>query len=83
MPVQIGRFIKVKAVIDRACQNGCEIRHGKSQVVTPDGTYRVRFLYNPTTGGRFDISDYLDDEFMQDSELANCERRLNVDMSGL
>lgn len=78
MPVLVGRKIKVADVISQAKAQGCELRVSRGQLVTPDGTYRIRFLFNPATRGRFDITDYNDDEFMLESEISACERRLDI-----
>src|SRR5215475_392114 len=37
-----------------------------------------RYLYNPVTRGRFDISDYEDDEYMLASEMEAAVRRLGI-----
>jgi hypothetical protein len=43
------------------------------------GEFRsIRYLYNPATKGRFDISDYDDDEYMLASEIDAAARRLGI-----
>ena len=78
MPVRVGKQYRVQNVIDEACALGCEIRLSKAQLATPWGMRHIRFLYNPATGGRFDMTDYNNDEFMLASEVNAAERRLGI-----
>lgn len=38
----------------------------------------IKFLYNATNKGRFDLTDYDGNEFMVASEIENAERRLGI-----
>lgn len=77
-----GSFKQVKEIVDLAKAQGCEDRRPKAYIMTPYGKMQVRYLYNPKTGGYYDISDYKDDEFMAPSTIAAAERRLGVKLSG-
>ena len=59
-----GSFRPVREIVERAKAQGCEERRPQATVITPWGKKKVRYLYNPQTGGRYDISDFEDDEFM-------------------
>jgi hypothetical protein len=78
MPVQIGPRIRVSELIMRAKEQGCEVRLSINRLVTPEGFRRIRFLYNPASRKRFDITDYDDDEYMLWSEMEAAWRRLNI-----
>ena len=83
MAVLIGSLRRVQDVIDSALAQGCELRESKIKLMTPEGPKSVRYLYNPTTNGRFDISDYNNDEFMVQSEWKAAERRLSIALPAL
>lgn len=78
MPVRVGRMMRVADVIASAVRQGCELRKSKAQLATPHGQITIRYLVNPATKGRFDITDYEDDEHMLESEIAAAERRLSI-----
>lgn len=78
MAVPTGSFRQVAEIIALAKAQGCELRFAKFRIVTPDGPKPIRFLYNPKTGGTFDISDFEDGEYMAPSTLRAAERRLGI-----
>ena len=78
MAVAAGKFILVKTIIESAQAQGCELRTSKFQLVTPWGTRNLRFLFNPSNRGRFDVTDYSDDESMAPSSIDALERRLGI-----
>lgn len=81
MPVRIGPSLQIKDLIAEATKAGCELRISKGQLATPWGPKYIRYLFNPTNRGRYDITDYEDDETMLGFELAAVERRLGIKFS--
>jgi len=81
MPVRVGRIIQISDLIRQAQAQGCEIRTSKIQLATPWGLRNIRFIHNPKTRGRYDISDYEDNEFMLESEISAVERRLSITLT--
>ena len=73
-----GSFQLVRDVIEFAKAQGCEERTPKGTIMTPWGKKQIRYLYNPHTGGRYDISDFEDDQYMSASTIRAAERRLGV-----
>ena len=80
MAVPVGEFLDIEEVVRRATNHGCELREPNSTVVTPWGEMPVRYLFNPATGGTFDISDFSEDEAMGPSTVEAMGRRLGVDL---
>jgi hypothetical protein len=78
MPVQRGPRIQIRDLIRRAEEQGCKLHMTVAQLDTPSGLRSIRYLYNPATNGRFDISDYEDDEYMLASEMDAAARRLEI-----
>lgn len=78
MPVPAGPQLQVSELISRAIQQGCVIRFSNLRLVTPSGMIPIRYLYNATNKGRFDLTDYDGDDFMVASEIENAERRLGI-----
>lgn len=78
MAVMLGEKRRVQDVIDAALAQNCELRESKIRLITADGEVNIRFLHNRNTGGRFDISDYENDDFMVESEWRAAERRLSI-----
>jgi predicted RNA-binding protein associated with RNAse of E/G family len=78
MPVQVGPRILVADLIERAREQGCEVRLSTNRLVTQDGFRQIRFLFNPASRARFDITDYDDNEYMLASEIDAARRRLNI-----
>jgi hypothetical protein len=78
MPVQVGPRIRIADLIQRAREQGCELRLSTNRLVTPEGFRQIRFLFNPTNRARFDLTDYDDDEFMLGSEIDAARRRLGI-----
>jgi hypothetical protein len=78
MPVPVGPRIRIADLIERAKEQGCRLLESTNLVATPWGLKRVRFLYSPANGGRFDLTDYNDDEFMLASEIDAAARRLGI-----
>ncbi len=76
-----GSFRPVREIVERAKEQGCEERRPEAVIETPWGTKQVRYLYNPKTGGRYDISDFEDNEFMAPSTIRAAERRLGVKLT--
>jgi hypothetical protein len=74
----IGTLTRVQDLIDRARTQGCELRQSERQLVTPYGTKTIRFLFNPANRGRFDITEYDNDELMVGSAVMAAERRLGI-----
>jgi hypothetical protein len=77
MPVQVGQ-IKIADLIQRAKNQECELKHSKNRLATPLAFRQIRFLFNPATRGRFDLTDYNDDEFMLASEIEAAARQLGI-----
>ena len=78
MPVPFGPRIKIRDLTERAEQQGCKLQISRAALDTAGGFKSIRYLYNPATWGRFDISDYEDDEFMLASEMEAAARRLSI-----
>jgi hypothetical protein len=78
MPVPVGPRIRIADLIESAKEQGCRLLESANLVATPWGSKRVRFLYNPANRGRFDLTDYNDDEFMLASEIDAAARRLGI-----
>jgi hypothetical protein len=78
MPVPRGPRIQVRDLIERAEQQGCKLQLSRVRRDTGGELRTIRYLYNPTTRDRFDISDYEDDEFMLASEIDAAARRLGI-----
>jgi hypothetical protein len=78
MPVLAGPKLKLSELIARAARQGCIVRFSTLRLVTPDGLIPIRYLFNSANRGRFDITDYDDDEYMLVSEIEAAERRLGI-----
>jgi hypothetical protein len=78
MPVYSGRRIRVAEIILQAQAQGCELTVSPLRLVTPDGTFPVRYLFNRKTKQRFQLVGYEDSDYMLESEISNAERRLGV-----
>lgn len=78
MAVPVPGFLGVSEVIRLAVEQGCEVKVPLSKIITPWGKLKVRYIYNPVTGGTFDISDFEDDETMSPSSVRAAERRLSI-----
>jgi predicted RNA-binding protein associated with RNAse of E/G family len=78
MSRQVGPRIRISELIARAREQGCELRYSTNRLVTQDGFRQIRFLFNPGSGKRFDLTDYDDDEYMLASEIDAARRRLNI-----
>jgi hypothetical protein len=79
MPVQVGPRIRIADLIQRAKEQGCELRYSVNRLVMPDGSFRqIKYLFKPEGRNRFDLTDYNDDEFMLASEMDAARRRLNI-----
>lgn len=78
MPVQVGPRIRISDLIQRAKEQGCELRLSTNRLVTPDGFRQIKFLFNPASRARFDLTDYDDDDFMLASEIDAARRRLKI-----
>jgi hypothetical protein len=78
MPVQVGPRIRISDLIRRAKEQGCELRLSTNRLVTPDGFRQIKFLFNPISRVRFDLTDYDDDDFMLASEIDAARRRLKI-----
>jgi hypothetical protein len=70
--------MSVAEIINLAIAQGCEVRQPPWKVITPWGEWEVRYLYNPSNGGRFDISDLNDDDAVGPSTVEAAERRLGI-----
>ena len=78
MPVPTGPKLRVADLIAIAAKQGCIVRFSNLRLVTESGIIPIRYLYNSANRGRFDITDYDDDEYMVASEIENAERRLQI-----
>ncbi len=78
MPVPVPRFLEVSQLIELAKEQGCEQKIAKFQIVTPWGVKPICYLYNPKTGGTFDISDLSPGESVGPSTVLLAERRLGI-----
>jgi hypothetical protein len=78
MPVPVGPRIRIADLVQRAREQGCELRLSTNRLVTPEGFRQIRFLFNPGSRTRFDITDYDDAEYMLGSEIDAARRRLNI-----
>jgi hypothetical protein len=61
-----------------ACSRGCELRRSSLRIITADGEVDVRYLFNPSNGGRFMVGEYDDDELISPEVWENAERRLDL-----
>jgi hypothetical protein len=68
----------VRQLIDAALEQGCEHRVSKISVVSAGIEIPVKYLYNPRTGGTYDISDLEEDESVGISSIRAAERRLGI-----
>ena len=82
MPVLVDseNWKRVVDVIRLAERQGCELRTPKIKVKTAWGKKSFRYLYNPETGGHFDLSTDKDDEIFAPSTLRAMERRLGIEL---
>jgi hypothetical protein len=78
MPVQVGPRIRIGDLIQRAQEQGCELRLSTNRLVAPEGFRQIRFLFNLASRARFDLTDYDDDDFMLASEIDAARRRLKI-----
>jgi hypothetical protein len=78
MPVRIGPMIRVADLIRQAEEQGCQLHLSTLRLVTPGGFLQIRYLFNPTTRGRFPLTDYEDQDFMLADEMDAAARRLNI-----
>jgi hypothetical protein len=78
MPVPAGPQIQISELIAKAAQQGCVVKLSNLRLVTQSGMIPIRYLYNSANKGRFDLTDYADDDFMVASEIENAERRLCI-----
>jgi hypothetical protein len=80
MPVQVGPRLRISDLIQRAKQQGCELRFSTNRLVTAEGFRQIKFLFNPANRARFDLTDYDDDEFMLASEIDAARRRRKISL---
>ena len=80
MPFPFGaaKWPTVRELIGLFVAMGCELRDMQHDLTGPDGTKRIRFLYNPETEGFASLNGYEDDERIPPSEIEQMERRLGV-----
>ena len=78
MPVPFGPKIQICDLITRAEEQGCKLQMSAAKLDSLGELRSIRYLYNPVTKGRFDISDYDDNEFMLASEIDAAARRLGI-----
>lgn len=78
MSVPLGPQLRVSELIAIAARQGCIVRFSNLRLVTELGMIPIRFLYNAVNGGRFDLTDYNNADFMVTSEIENAERRLGI-----
>jgi hypothetical protein len=57
MPVPVGPRLTVSEFIGRAEDQGCTVQMSRAAIGTPNGLRHVRYLYNPTTGGRYPLDE--------------------------
>ncbi len=81
MAVQVPGFLEVNQLIELAKKQGCEQKIAKFQIVTPEGIKSVSYLYNPETGGTFDISDLSPGQSVGPSTVRLAERRLGIKLT--
>jgi len=70
--------MQIRDLIERDEQQGCKLQISLASLDTSTDVKTIRYLYNPATRGRFDISDYEDDEYMLASEMEAAARRLGI-----
>jgi hypothetical protein len=78
MAARVGRQIRVSDVIAQAKIQGCEYKNSPLRLITEHGEIPIKYLYNPKTKDRLNISDYDLDDYMLEEELSNAERRLKI-----
>jgi len=78
MAVPVPGFLEVNKLIELAKNQGCQHKIAKVQIVTPWGIKPISYLYNPKTGGTFDISDLSPGESVGPSTVRLAERRLGI-----
>jgi hypothetical protein len=79
MPALLRPALQVLELIKLAEQQRCCIRYSKLRLVMPDGHFRqIRYLFNPATRGRFDLTEFDDNEYILSEDQNQAERRLGI-----
>ena len=79
MAVQIGPRLQIAELVMIAQRRGCILKTSSLRLVADDGSFLpIKYLYNPKTGGRLDLTDYEADDYMIGEEIKNASRRLGI-----
>lgn len=75
-----GPWPTVRKLIELFTMMGCEVRDLPGALTDEDGTWKVRFLYNPEVDDFQSLGDLADDERIPWSEVEAWERRLQIEV---
>jgi len=81
MPVLVGPTMLVRELIKRATEQGCVLRYTRAGIITENGFRQIRYLYNPSTGGRYPLADLEDSDTLLGYEISLIARRLGIVLS--
>jgi hypothetical protein len=71
---------KVSDLIEFFVLMGCVLNELPGHLEGPDGAHPIRYLYSPLTNDFVSLLNYLNDESVPPSEVANWERRLGYNL---
>jgi len=71
---------KVSDLIEFFVLMGCVLNELPGHLEGPDGAHPIRYLYSPLTNDFVSLLNYLNDEYVPPSEVANWERRLGYNL---
>ena len=80
MAVQIGPKLQIAELIVIAERRGLVFKKSpRLFVVADDGNFlQVKYLHDPKTGARFNLTGYDADDYILGEELKNASRRLGI-----
>ena len=81
MPVPTGPKLQISELIRIAEQRGCIFKQSSLRLVADDGSFlQIKYLYNPTSKARLDLTEYASDDYMVYDEIQNASRRLGIQL---
>jgi hypothetical protein len=81
MPVAVGRWYKVKWLVEYFVAHGCRYGQLPDEVETPYGMRTIRFIVDPTGAKFVTLSDLEDDESVSESIFGGWELILGIEVT--
>jgi hypothetical protein len=73
-----GGWLTVGKLIELFTLMGCRLGELRGEIEGPDGSRKVRHLYNPDSDDFVSLRDYPDDKQVPPGEVSSWERRLKL-----